>query len=326
MEHDRPVILILGPTAGGKTRLSLELAQRLEPGGGECICADSMQVYRGMNIGTAKPTAQEQAIAPHHLIDLVDPADESFTVDRWLDLAERAIAGIRARGRWPIVVGGTNLYIKALLEGLFEGPQPDAGLRASLEDQSTESLRARLEKIDPAAAARIHPNDRRRTIRAIEVHELTGRPISAHQEQWDRGRMREDCFIVGLDYPVETINRRINARVRQMMADGFAEEVRALAARGPVGRQAREALGYEQILRVLDGTMPLEEAVEEIKIRTRRFAKQQRTWLKRFRAYPRSLWISVKGDVGEAETAAILEWIVSQADRSPARRSEASGP
>jgi tRNA dimethylallyltransferase len=288
-----PIVLILGPTAGGKTDLAVDVACRLpgDPGGGECICADSMQVYRGMDIGTAKPTARQRAAVPHHLLDLLDPGEEGFSVDTWLDLARRAIAEVRRRGRYPIVVGGTNLYVQALLEGLQDGPAPDAGLRRELEATDPAALRRRLEAIDPAAARRIHPNDRKRTIRAVEVYELTGRRISDMQRQWHRGTPRRDVRIIGLDYSVEAINRRINARVREMIQAGLVDEVRRLVRGGGPGRQAAEALGYRQVLDHLAGRMSLDEAAEQIKIRTRRLARQQRTWLRRFRVHPQAHWI-----------------------------------
>lgn len=315
MSATKPVILILGPTAGGKTDLAIELAHRL-PGGGECVSADSMQVYRGMDVGTAKPGPDERARIPHHLIDVAEPDDEDFSVDRWLTLAEQAIADIRARGRWPIVVGGTNLYVKALLEGLFEGPDPDPDLRRTLEDTPTADLRAELERLDPDAAERIHPNDRKRTIRAIEVARLTGRPISEHQQEWDRGGVREDALIVGLDYPAEIINRRINARVRRMIEAGLVEEARELWRRDRLSRQAREGLGYKQLINHFEGGASLEDAIEQIKIRTRRFAKQQRTWLKRFRALPRSFWMRIDDPTGRPPVERILDWVRSQAEES----------
>jgi tRNA dimethylallyltransferase len=290
MPDTRPIILIIGPTAGGKTHLAVELAGRL-PGGGECICADSMQVYRGMDLGTAKPTTDEQARAPHHLIDIADPASDGFSVDAWLRLCEQTIEDVRSRGRWPIVVGGTNLYIQALLEGLFDGPPPDPELRERLGRLDPETLRRRLETVDPDAAAQIHANDRRRTIRALEVHEQTGRPMSAWQSQWQQGPPRDDVILLGLDYPAEAINRRINARVRAMLEAGLVEEVRRLHEAGALGPQAREALGYRQIIEHLEGRSDLEEAVEQIKIRTRRFAKQQRTWIRRFRHHRRAAWL-----------------------------------
>lgn len=288
----RPIVLIAGPTAGGKTALSIELATTL-PGGGECLCADSMQVYRGMDIGTAKPTDEERRRAPHHLVDIADPADDSFSVDTWLDHAESVIAEIRSRGRWPIVVGGTNLYMQALLFGLFDGPAPDPTLRARLAALDPATLRAELDSVDPDAAARIHPNDRKRSIRALEVFHATGRPLSAQQQEWTAPRPRPDAVIIGLDYPAELINPRINARVRAMIDEGLVAEVEALWRAGRFGPQAREALGYRQIIDHLEGETTLEAAVEQIKIRTRRFAKQQRTWLRRFRPLPKSRWIDM---------------------------------
>ncbi len=285
MHDTKPIILILGPTASGKTELAIALAERL---GGECVCADSMQVYRGMDIGTAKPTAAQQAQVPHHLLDLLDPSEEGFSVDRWLALAEDAIEAIRSRGRYPIVVGGTNLYVQALLEGLADGPAPDYELRERLNDADRNSLRAWLEQVDPAAAERIHPNDRKRTIRAIEVFECSGRRISdmQQQRQWLQGEPRCDVRIIGLDFSIEAINRRINARAKAMIEAGLIDEVRGLLAGPGLGRQAAEALGYKQIRASLEGDCDLEEAIEQIKIQTRRYARQQRTWMRRFRAHP----------------------------------------
>lgn len=284
------MLVLAGPTAGGKTALSIALAERL-PGGGECISADSMQVYRGMDIGTAKPTVPERRGIPHHGLDLVDPSEDGFTVDRWRSHADAAIDAVRARGRWPIVVGGTNLYVQALLFGLFAGPEADPALRRTLEAESLEALRARLLAIDPDAAGRIHPGDRRRTVRALEVHAATGRPISHLQREWTSAP-RADAIVVGLDWPAEAINPRINARVRRMFESGLVDEVRRLRSRpGGLGRQARSALGYRQVLAALDGSISMDDAIESTKIETRRFAKQQRTWLRRFRVLPRSRWI-----------------------------------
>lgn len=290
MSEAKPVILILGPTAGGKTSLAITLAHTL-PGGGECICADSMQVYRGMDIGTAKPTPEEQAQAPHHLFDIANPADDGFSVDIWLNLAEQTIAEIRCRDRYPIIVGGTNLYVQAFLFGLFEGPEPDGELRDQLQSHKEVDLRAWLERVDPVGAERIHPNDRKRTIRAIEVYELTGTPLSELQVQWTSENPREDVIIIGLDYPAEAINRRINARVKAMIDAGLVNEVRQIHEAEAFGRQASEALGYKQLLEALEGSISEEDAIEQIKIRTRRFAKQQRTWLRKFRVHSRSSWL-----------------------------------
>lgn len=298
--------LIVGPTAGGKSALGVALAQRLRSRLGvnaEIVSADSMQIYRGMDIGTAKPTADERAGIPHHLIDIIAPS-EPFSVDRWLALAEPLIDDLRARDVLPIVVGGTHLYAKALLEGLFESPEPNPELRARLNAMDPRERRAMLERVDPDAAARIHPNDVRRTVRALEVWETTGRPISAHQRQWDAGRVRPDVLLVGLGWPPEQLNRRINARVREMMAAGFLDEVRALRDAGALGEQAGQALGYKQLLEHLEGRSTLDEAVERIKIETRRFAKNQRTWLRRLRTTPGSFWI----EAGDGTPGTPDEW------------------
>jgi tRNA dimethylallyltransferase len=317
----RPIIVLVGPTAGGKSALAAALA-RAVPGGGECISADSMQVYRRMDIGTAKPPLEVRRQVPHHLIDIVDPAEDGFSVETWLSLAEDLIVEIRGRGPWPIVVGGTNLYVQALLEGLFEGPGAQPMLRRTLEAIAPEELHRRLERVDRDAAARIHRNDRRRAIRAIEVYEATGRPISAQQRQWFRpDRRRQDVVMLGLEYPAAAINQRINARVRAMLAAGLLEETRELL-RGGIGRQAREALGYKQMIEHLEGRCSLEEAVEQIKIRTRRYAKQQRTWLRRFRHGPGSVWIEAADLSPETLAATALQAILGPSGMPPAAARE----
>jgi len=294
MPTPRP-ILVLGPTAGGKSALAAELAETL---GGEVISADSMQVYRELDRGTAKPPASLRARIPHHLVDVVDPG-RRFTVSDWLERAEQAIEAIRARGRHPIVTGGTHLYVRALLEGLFDGPPEDPALRRRLGEEAGHALHERLAGVDPEAAARIHPHDRRRLVRALEVYELTGRPMSAWQGQWREARAapyRHDPVLLGLRWPREALHRRINERVRAMFhpekfagaeeaapPESLPEEVRRLETAGRLGPQAREALGYKQVLAALAGSMSMEDAMERTKIETRRFARQQRTWLKRFR-------------------------------------------
>ena len=276
----------MGATASGKTSLAVAVARTLLDAGtpAEVISADSVQIYRGMDIGSAKPDDAEKQGVPHRLIDVCDPR-ERYTVKDWLDAAEDAVADIRAAGGVPIVAGGTHLYMKAFLEGLFEGPDPDPQLRAELSATPLPTLRDELERVDPAAAQRIHPADLRRTVRAIEVHRLTGTPISEHQRQWDRGR-RDDAFVVRLAWETPELNRRINARVKQMMEQGFLGEVRRLLDANAMGEQAREALGYKQLAAHLRGACALDEAVERIKIDTRRFAKNQRTWLRRLGAVP----------------------------------------
>lgn len=297
---DRPVVLVMGPTASGKTSLSVRLAEEL-PGGGEIITCDSMQVYAGMDIGTAKPTEAERRGIPHHLLDLTTPDDDGFTVDSWLDATDEAIRAINARGKWPIVAGGTVLYVQALLYGLDFGPAPNEAIREELRALDRETRRAELERVDPVSAARIHANDDRRTIRALEVFRIAGEPLSGIQRDWSIVPKRQGVRIIGLDWPVPDINRRINARVRQMMEDGLLEETRSLLAGPGLGEQARQALGYRQIIDFLeseDAAHPgerfdagLDRAVEQIKIRTRRYGKQQRTWLRRFRGMPGALFL-----------------------------------
>ena len=325
------LIVILGPTAGGKSDLAVELALKLRSSvvtdaeiprrcahDAEIISADSMQVYRHLNIGTAKPTPADRSRVKHHLIDVMDPTVR-FTVYDWVQSAEAIVRDLLERGAWPIVVGGTNLYIKALLQGLFEGPEADEPFRQSLEGVPGVQLHQRLREVDPIAADRINPQDTKRLTRALEVFRLTGRPITGLQTQWEyssksplpadlptgegdaaeTGCYRFEPILIGLDWPAELINRRINQRVKAMFypdqveaelaaqycrsAENLPQEVQRLTEGGLLGPQAREALGYKQISQHLEGQCTLEEAFEATKIQTRRFAKQQRTWLRRFR-------------------------------------------
>jgi len=300
--------VICGPTAGGKSDLAVALALRAREEwgvGAEIITADAFQVYRGMDIGTAKPTMEERRGVVHHLIDVVELGSEVFTVDDWLRLAREKIAESRGRGVLPIVVGGTHLYIKALLDGLFEGPEPDEALRAELTAMHPATRRAELERVDPAAAVRIHPNDIRRTVGALGGFRRTGKPISAHQKQWGPPPPTQpaeaptsEFQLIILDWESEALNRRINARVKQMMERGLLEEVRALHASGALvpGTQPAEALGYKQLLAHLHNpaAVSLEEAIEKIKIETRRFGKNQRTWLRRLRTTPGAITIDME--------------------------------
>ena len=264
-----------------------------------------MQVYRGMDIGTATPTNEERGGIPHHLLDVVDP-DQPWTLDDWLARANQAVEDIRSRGKWPILVGGTNLYVQAFLFGLLDGPAPDPALRAELMAMDPESLRAELVQRDSEAADRIHRNDLRRTIRAVEYARLAGQPLSAAQVQWHQ-ECRKDARLVGLDWPTDLINRRINTRVRQMMEAGLLTEVRKLHETGLLGEQAAAAVGYAQLIDHLDGQTTLEEAVEQIKIRTRRFAKQQRTWLRKFRHIAGATWV----EPGEKTPQSIVKTIIT---------------
>lgn len=309
--------VIAGPTAGGKTALAVALARTLRDRGiaAEIVTADAFQIYRGMDIGTAKPTPEEQQGVPHHLIDLVEPT-ERFTVHDWLRRAEPLIADLHARSVTPIVVGGTNLYVKAFLDGLFDAPPIDRAVAAAVRAMPQPDRRAELERVDPAAAARIHPADERRTIRALEVHRQTGTPISALQAQWDAAHpARPEALLVGLDWPAAAINPRINARVRTMIETGLVEEARALWAAGRLGPQAREAIGYKQLIPHFEGHQPLDEAIERIKIETRRLGKNQRTWLNRLRARPGSLWI----DAAERTPGEIAQVVAAQLFPTPPR-------
>ena len=277
------IYFLLGPTASGKSTLGLHLAGMIEA---EILSVDSMQVYRGMDIGTAKPTPAQLAQVPHHLIDVVEPS-ESFSAARFVGLAGQAITDIDRRGRRVLAVGGTALYAKALAEGLFDGPGGNTQLRRELKDRAARvgsaSLHGELSQVDPASAQRIHPNDLRRIVRALEVFELTGEPISGFQQQFGKANPAYNCRYVCLCRPREDLRHRINTRVKTMIQAGLVQEVRSLLA-GPGGMsaQARQALGYQEIIAYLDGQMSLPQAIEAIKIHTRRFAKRQLTWFRRF--------------------------------------------
>jgi len=315
--------VIAGPTASGKSALALAVARAQQEATGRAdaaaiLSADAFQVYRGMDVGTAKPDAAERARCPHELLDVAAP-DEPFSVDRWLRLAEEALARTQRGGALPIVVGGTHLYVKALLEGLFEGPGADVDFRAWAAAQPLEALRRRLEEQDPHAAQAIHPHDRRRTIRALEVLHAAGRPISQLQQQWDRRRWRDGALLVAIRWPVEQLNARINARVRRMVERGLVEEVRGLHEAGALGEQAGQAIGYRQLVEHFQGRCTLEEAIERIKIETRRLAKQQRSWVRRLLATaPEGAWLIVEADEAqppEAQALRVLEALEQGAGR-----------
>ncbi|MEZ6235261.1 MAG: tRNA (adenosine(37)-N6)-dimethylallyltransferase MiaA [Phycisphaerales bacterium] len=299
--------VIIGPTAGGKSALAMALCDALRDLGraGEIVSADAIQIYRGLDIGSAKPTHEEQAAAPHHLIDVVEPED-AYSVHQWLAAANAAIDDIRTRNAVPIVVGGTHLYVKALLDGLFDGPGADEALRDELRAMDPAARRAELERADPQAAARIHFNDERRTVRALEVFRLTGRPISAHQAQWDTAGPRADALLVGLEWETDAINARINERVREMVRRGLVEEARALWEAQRFGPQSREALGYKQLIAHFERRATQEEAIEAIKIETRRFAKNQRTWMRRLLVGPAA--VAIKGD--PVDTSGCVDMLV----------------
>jgi tRNA dimethylallyltransferase len=282
---EKRVITILGCTAVGKGTVARAVARRL---GAEIISVDSMKVYRGMDIGTAKPGAESRAGIPHHLIDVAEPW-EPFSVARFIELADQAVGEVHGRGRPVVAVGGTLLYFKCFYQGLFAGPSADPKVRAAIrrraKAEGAEALHAELARVDPEAAGRIHRNDLRRIERALEVHRLTGRPISALQREWDSATIRRpewEWILVGLRRPRDANNRRIKERVRRMIAGGLVEEARRLwdDPRG-LSDQARQAVGYAELFEHFEGRTSLDEAIERIKIDTRRLAKQQRTWLRR---------------------------------------------
>jgi tRNA dimethylallyltransferase len=281
---------LTGPTASGKTALGIELAQRLN---GEVISLDSMAVYRGMDIGTAKPTAAERAAVPHHLIDIVEP-NENFSVAQYRQAALATVQEVKDRGREVLFVGGTPLYLKAMLRGIFEGPPADWTLRQRLTEEARadpEALHQRLQSIDPAAAARLHPNDTRRLIRAIEVYERSGSPISSLQRQFEAGRPAAECRVFVAEWPREELYKRIDRRVEAMFAAGLVEETRQLVEREkPLSRTAQQAVGYREVIAHLAGEHDLPATVELVKQRTRQFAKRQLTW---FRSLSECRWVNV---------------------------------
>lgn len=271
------IIVIVGPTGAGKTRLSLLLAERAN---GEVVSADSQQVYTGMDIGTGKVTAEERGRAPHHLLDIVRP-DEEMTAQHFVDLADRAIADIAARGRAVIVCGGTGLYVRSLLLGLFAGPPADPEIRAELTKLGLPALRVELERVDPQAAAKIDRNDEKRTVRALEVFRLTGEPMSAHQARHDHKTLprRYEAQLVGISPAREVLYRNIDARVDQMIAGGLEAEVTALRAAGYLPPlRSQQAIGYAELHDVAAGTVERARAIELIKRNSRHYARRQLSW------------------------------------------------
>lgn len=280
------ILVICGPTASGKTALAVELALRLD---GEVVSADSMQVYRGMDIGTAKPTAQEMRGVPHHMLDIAGPA-ENYSVARYVAEAVPVVDGILARGRLPIVAGGTGLYIDHLVAGRRFAPfEADSGLRESLQARARAeglpALRAELERADPEAAARIHPNDEKRTIRALEVFLATGKPISQHDRESRTLPDRYTPLTIALNFQERPwLWERIDRRVDEMMDRGLEREVRGLLASGVPGDcTAMQAIGYKELAAAILEGRPVDQGAEEVKLRSRQYAKRQLTWFRRNR-------------------------------------------
>lgn len=292
---------LAGPTACGKTKTGISLAEKL---GAEILSLDSMALYRGMDIGTAKPTPAEQRQIPHHLLDLADPGDD-FSVASYIAHAEAAVRDILARDRVPLFVGGTGLYLRSLLRGLFDGPGSDPALRAALEAEATRTgpraLHDRLAQLDPPTAARLHPNDQRRVIRALEVAQLTGRPLSSFHEHPAAPPGVRPPHVYWLSPPRDWLYHRIEQRVDQMMSEGIlAETERLLGNPRGLGRTARQALGYREILEHLAGERSLPDTVALIKQRTRQFAKRQLTW---FRNLEECRPIEITGDESPEQLA-----------------------
>lgn len=301
-----------GPTASGKTGLGVELARRIDA---EIVSMDSMALYRGMDIGTAKPTADQRRAVPHHLIDVIGP-HQHYSLAQYVEAAQECIGQIKSRGREVLLVGGTPLYLKALLRGIFRGPPADWQLRRRLRQEAREQgsgwLHQKLAEVDPASAARLHPNDVRRLVRALEVFRKTGRPISDLQRQFDSGRAAEECRVFVLDWPRAELYARIDRRVERMFAAGLVDEVRRLLAGGkPLGRTARQAVGYREVIEHVAGERPLPETIALVQRRTRQLAKRQGTW---FRSLSECRLVSVEGELDVADLAqriAILGGLVT---------------
>jgi tRNA dimethylallyltransferase len=293
---------LIGPTGSGKGQTAALVAER---DGAEILSLDSMKVYRGMDIGTAKAPAERRARVPHHLFDLVDPT-EPFSTSLWLAEAQRVIADLDRRGKLALLSGGTALYMKALLHGLFVGPEADWDLRDALKAEAaaigTAALHARLRAVDPVAATRIDPNDLRRIVRALEVFSLTGTPISTLQIQFGAAPDRYEKRVFGLRRERADLDRRINRRVDLMFTAGLVEEVSGLLEQHErLGRHAAQALGYAEVLAHLCGETTLEEAQDAVRRHTRRFARRQLTW---FRKMPYIEWIDVSPDAPPESVAA----------------------
>ena len=296
-DQDDPIVdvaatcwFLVGSTASGKTEVSLSLAEKI---GAEIISLDSMAIYRGLDIGTAKPSRQDQQRIPHHLIDLIDPTVE-FNVTEYVKLAHEKVGEIRSRGREVLFTGGTPLYLKSLLRGLLSGPPADWEFRNQIEQElqhvGLDALHARLRQVDPLTATRLHRHDKRRIIRALEYYKFTGQPISHHQTQFEEGMSAEQCRVFVLAWPRAHLHERINSRVERMFADGLVSETRELLARhGSLSRTAMQAVGYREVIEHLNSAYDLRQAIETCKARTRQFARRQETW---FRSLSECRWIN----------------------------------
>jgi len=302
-----PVILLAGPTAAGKTVLAIELAERL---GTQIISADSMQVYRNMDVGTAKPSAEERSLVVHHLIDVVDP-DEPFDAAQYLQLARPIVEYLHSQGKVPVVVGGTGLYMKVLTLGICPVPPGDPRVRqelsTELKTRGLFCLYAELNEVDPALAVKLNPNDRQRITRALEVYRSTGETLSRWQEQHAFRTVLFPSIRVFISRSRDDIYARIDRRVDVMMQNGFLDEVAGLLAMGySPDLKSLQSLGYKQLIRYLSGGISLEAAVRQTKLETRHYAKRQITW---FRGDSSFRWLDADDETG------IIEWIEDEVDR-----------
>ncbi|MHC4139120.1 MAG: tRNA (adenosine(37)-N6)-dimethylallyltransferase MiaA [Planctomycetota bacterium] len=281
--------ILTGPTACDKTEIGFNVAQRIK---GEIISVDSMLFYRGMDIGTAKPPPGMRELVPHHFIDIIDPW-ESYSVGRYVDAVETLIDDASSKQRKFLIVGGSPLYIKGLVDGIFNGPEADWNIRRELEElaekRGNQHVHGILQRIDPVKAGELHPNNLRRIIRAIEVYRITGEPVSVLQEQYKLARKSYQFKIMCIAREREDIYRRINERVETMFDKGLVDEVKSLLE-SPEGlsKQARQALGYKEVIQCLDDGLTLDDAKDRVKLHTRRFAKRQMTW---FRGFPDIQWL-----------------------------------
>lgn len=302
------VVALLGPTGSGKTGAALQWATQrgaAEPAV-EIISCDSVQVYRGLDVGSAKPSSEERRLVPHHLLDVVAP-DEPFDAAAWARAATAAIKDVLARGRVPLIVGGTGLYYRALTEGLFSAPPPDAAIRARHRAEAAAAgvaaLHARLAGVDPEAAARIHDTDLVRVSRALEVYEQTGTPISVlWRESRSPSGPRPTCVL--LDPPLEQLRPRIRERLASMVEGGFVEEVRNLRAAGYGQARALQSLGYREIGQALDGVRPLDDALSAVESATVAYARRQRTWFRALRGAASTVSVSDPTQAGLALSTA----------------------
>jgi tRNA dimethylallyltransferase len=289
---------LIGPTATGKSALALSICERT---GAEIVSLDSMQVYRGMDVGTAKPSSGDRARVAHHMLDLVSPS-ERYDVRRYLDDLRPVVDDLRARGARALFVGGTGFYLKALLHGIFEGPPVDLALRARIEarvkERGNESEHEDLARADPRSAVRIHANDTKRLVRALEVLEQTGRPLSDWQREWGWHGQGDPAAIVpllGVDVPNPELDRRIEARARDMIDRDLAGEAARIRSTCGFGPTASQALGYAEALSLADAAISREACIESIARRTRRFARRQRTWYRKFEGVR---WLSASAAIG----------------------------